>query len=106
MKKLLIFIFALSTATLDASVSQGKEIYLKRCLPCHLKGKALAGTNSAKVWQELFKTEELSQRHLTRKEAEASWSYFEGESYQNEARDLREFLQKYSSDRGQHNSCN
>lgn len=106
MKKLLLFIFALYVATLDASVSQGKEICMKRCLPCHLNAKALAGTNSAKVWQELFRTDELSKLHLKRKEAEASWSYFKRESYQNETRDLKEFLQKYSSDRGRHNSCN
>jgi cytochrome c5 len=91
---------------LDASATQGKEVYNKICLQCHLSGKSLASQKSAHAWKTLFATETLSQLHLDKEEANASWDYFKAEAYQQEIRHLKDFMQKYSSDRGKHNSCN
>ncbi len=99
-------IFILFTPFLEASAIQGKDTYKKECLQCHLEGKSFATKNTAKGWQALFKTGALSQLHVNNKAAKASWSYFEGESYQKDIKHLKDFLQKYSSDRGKHNSCN
>jgi hypothetical protein len=56
----------------------------------------------------LFKTEPsntLAQIHLDAGEAKSSWAYFEGDAYKKESKHLKDFLQKYSLDRGRHNSC-
>lgn len=95
---------------LNASASQGKEIYSRTCAQCHLYGKAMASTKSAKEWAALISIGEgpdtLAQQHLDTDKAKNSWSYFKSETYLKESRDLKDYLQKYSSDRGRHNSCN
>ncbi len=109
MKKVL-FISSLFIFTLNASVSQGKEIYKKECLQCHLGGKALASNKPSVTWKELFVfqngTNTLAQIHLKIHKAEPSWTYFEGEGYKEESKHLKDLMLKYSSDRGSHNSCN
>lgn len=100
----------LISSGLEASFIQGKKIYSASCTKCHLYGKAMASSKSAQEWKNLLQFKEnsnkLAQLHLNAKEAEASWSYFKDKTYKEEARHLKDFLQKYSSDRGRHNSCN
>ena len=96
----------LTASNLCASATQGKEIYNMQCLQCHLNGKSLASAKSAKTWKTLIETSTLPQLHLANEEAKASWDYFKTKVYQQDTRHLKDFLQKYSSDRGKHNSCN
>jgi len=104
------FFVLLLLSIAEASVSQGKLIYTKECLQCHLNGKALSSHKTAQKWKELFniynKTNELAQTHLNTKKAKSSWPYFHNASYQKDSKHLKDFMQKYSSDRGRHNSCN
>lgn len=107
---LIILTVCLLTPMLEASVFVGKEIYIKECLHCHLSGKALASHKRAKAWKKLFTLEDgtnkLATIHLTLKETKASWIYFGSDTYLKETKHLKDFMQKYSSDRGKHNSCN
>lgn len=102
----LFCILSLLIADIEASVSQGKDIYATACQECHLNGKYLASKKSAQEWKILIESDKLSQLHLRDEGAKTFWSYFEGETYQKETKHLKDFLQKYSSDRGKHNSCN
>lgn len=103
-------ILSLLVTGLEASASQGKAIYAKNCLACHISAKGMASSKSAKTWKELLLFAEgpsnaLSRIHLDTDEAKASWDYFKDDTYQQESKHLKDFFQKYSSDRGKHNSC-
>ncbi len=105
-----ISILSLLITGLEASASQGKAIYTKSCLPCHISAKGMASSKSAKNWKELLLFEEgpsnaLGRIHLDANGAQTSWDYFKGDTYKADSRHLKDFLQKYSSDRGKHNSC-
>lgn len=105
-----ISILALLATGLEASASQGKAIYAKNCLTCHISAKGMASNKSAKAWKDLLLFKEgpsnaLGQIHLDADEAKSSWDYFKSDTYQKESKHLKDFLQKYSSDRGRHNSC-
>jgi len=93
----------------NASVSQGKLIYAKECLSCHINGKYFASTKKAKEWKHLFikkdNKDKLANLHLNIEEAKESWSYFNSQDYSHQKKHLKNLLQKYSSDRGKHNSC-
>lgn len=106
-----ISLLSLFVTGLEASASQGKVLYVKRCLSCHISAKGMSSSKSAKTWKELLvmngsPLNELARIHLHADEAETSWGYFKGSVYKEESRHLKDFLQKYSSDRGRHNSCN
>lgn len=104
-----IITFKLLTSTLNASVSEGKEIYSNVCLGCHPYAKDLASKKTSKEWKHVFKhqdsTDILTQIHLRQKEAKKSWTYFKDQEYHQHRRHLRDFMLKYSSDIGKHNSC-
>jgi hypothetical protein len=103
-------LFTLIVTGLEASASKGKAIYTKSCLSCHISAKGMASSKPAKTWNELLLFQEgssntLGQIHLDANKTKASWGYFESDLYRNESKHLKDFLQKYSSDRGKHNSC-
>jgi len=103
-------ILALTATGLAASASQGKVIYTKSCLPCHISAKGMAYSKSAKTWKDLLLFKEgssnaLGQIHLDVNDAQTSWDYFLSDLYKKESKHLKDFLQKYSSDQGKHNSC-
>jgi len=106
--RILLLSFILFTQAF-ASVSQGKLIYAQQCLSCHIEGKYLANTKKAKEWKLLLtekdSTNKLAQSHLNHKKAKDSWSYFKQKNYLQESKHLKDLLQKYSLDRGKHNSC-
>ena len=83
-----LLVSVLCISTLHASVSQGKEIYTKKCQQCHAYSKAMAGSKDAKEWKRLFAREDdtdiLAQTHLKLKEAKTVWDYFEDETYYKE----------------------
>lgn len=113
MKYCLFYISLLSfiITSLEASASQGKIIYTDNCLSCHISAKGMASSKPAKTWKELLVFKEgpsntLGQAHLDANKAKVSWDYFESDAYKKESKHLKDFLQKYSSDRGKHNSCN
>jgi len=71
----------------------------------------MASSKSAETWKDLLALKEdisnaLGQIHLDASGAKTSWNYFGGGTYKKESKHLKDFLQKYSSDRGRHNSCN
>jgi hypothetical protein len=103
-------ILSLIISGLEASASQGKAVYTTSCLPCHISAKGMASQKLAKTWKELLLFDKdtsntLAKIHLDSNKAKASWDYFRSEAYRQENRHLKDFLQKYSSDRGRHNSC-
>ena len=106
--RILLLAFTLFT-NMYASVSQGKLIYKKECLSCHIEGKYLASTKKAKEWKELLieneKSNKLAQLHFSIKKTDEDWSYFKQKDYLQDSNHLKNLLQKYSSDRGKHNSC-
>lgn len=95
--------------TLEGSVSEGKVIYAKACQQCHPYSMNFAGSKTSKEWKALFKRQEesthLARIHLDSEKAKLAWDYFKNDTYKKEAKHLRDYLLKYSSDRAQHNSC-
>jgi len=68
-------------------------------------------SKSAKTWKDLLLFKEspfnaFGQIHIDANEAKTSWDYFKSDAYKKESKHLKDFLQKCSSDRGRHNSCN
>lgn len=95
----LIFLFV---TNLTASVTMGKEVFSKECATCHVQGKYFASHKKAKEWSELFKNSELDKLHLERN---ISVPYLQEKAFFKDIKHLKELLQKYSKDRGSHNSC-
>lgn len=112
MKRYLVILLSsgLYLSILNASVSQGKEVYKKRCQQCHNYAKAMAGSKSSAEWKKVFDKKDsanvLAQTHLKAEKAKASWDYFQNPPYAKEVKHVKDFMLKYSSDRGRHNSCN
>ena len=99
--KIFLF-FGLVLINLHASVSMGKEIYLKECSSCHIEGKYFAGNKKAKNWSKIFKLNTLDILH---QDKNISLPYFQDKQFQEDKKHLKALLQKYSKDRGKHNSC-
>lgn len=87
---------------LQASVSIGKEVYAKECASCHVEGKYFAENKTAKYWSKILKTDTLDTLH---KDKNISLPYFQSKQFQEDKKHLKALLQKYSKDRGKHNSC-
>ena len=107
--RVFLFLSFLLLTSIEASVSQGKNIYSKRCALCHTEGKFLASEKKAKEWKVLFETtgekNRLAALHLKKADTNASLNYFQTQSYQQDIPHLKALMQKYSKDRGSHNSC-
>jgi len=107
--RVLLFLSFLLLISAEASVSQGKKVFSQRCAPCHIEGKYFASKKKAKQWKILLKfqdkTNPLADFHLDSPEANASSSYFLSQEYKQNSKHLKDLLQKYSKDRGSHNSC-
>jgi len=101
MKTLVLFCSVL-LIHLQASVSVGKEIYLKECANCHLEGKYFASNKKAKEWSKLLKTDALNRLH---QDKNISLPYLNSNNFLEDKKHLKALLQKYSKDRGKHNSC-
>ncbi len=100
MKALITFI--LLTLFVDASISDGKEIFARECATCHIQGKYFAAKKKAKEWKKLLSSDHLKKLHL---EHNLSLPYLETPQFNEDRSDLKALLQKYSLDRGRHNSC-
>jgi len=87
---------------LQASVSLGKEIYAKECASCHVEGKYFAANKKAKAWHKTLNAATLDKVH---QDKNISLSYFQSKQFQEDKKHLKSLLQKYSKDRGKHNSC-
>lgn len=87
---------------LEASVSKGKETYAKHCASCHVEGKYFAQNKKAKEWKKLLKADDLDRLHLNKN---ISLPYFKSQAFEDDKTHLKALLQKYSKDRGSHNSC-
>ena len=100
--KTLLVIALLLTDHLHASVSKGKEIFLQECRSCHLEGKYFASHKKAKEWSRLLKEDALNKIH---QDKNISLPYLSHEKFLEDKKHLKALLQKYSKDRGKHNSC-
>ena len=100
--KMLLLLSFLALVHLMASVSKGKEIYAKYCVSCHVKGKYLAQNKKAKEWKKLLKADALDRLH---QDKNISLPYFKTQAFEDDKVHLKALLQRYSKDRGSHNSC-
>ena len=99
-----LFSLLVLTISLHASVSMGKTIYQQQCFHCHnIEGKYFASHKKAKEWKILLNTDYLKNIHIKNKLA---LPYFYSLKYEEHKKHLKALLQKYSKDRGSHNSCN
>lgn len=89
--------------TASADVKKGQKGYLKTCKNCHGNGTKGSAMHTQEEWDALFANgaEKIIKAHANDKSA----TYFNGESFKNQAQDLRDFLFEYSSDSGNVPSC-
>jgi hypothetical protein len=57
-------ILTLTSTGLEVFASQGKVIYTKSCLPCHISAKGMAYSKPAKTWKDLLFFKEGSSNSL------------------------------------------
>ena len=100
--KPLFLVCSVLLVQLHASVSVGKEVYLTECAHCHVEGKYFASNKKAKTWSKLLKTDNLYRLHH---DQNISLPYLNSDKYKADKKHLKALLQKYSKDRGKHNSC-
>ena len=100
--KTILLLLLLSSLDLIASVSKGKIIYAAQCKTCHVQGKYLAQGKKAKVWKKILKENTLNTLHLDKN---ISLPYLSSIAFKEDKTHLKALLQKYSKDRGSHNSC-
>ncbi|HIC43493.1 MAG TPA: hypothetical protein EYO73_04120 [Sulfurimonas sp.] len=96
--KTILLLLLLSSLDLIASVS----IYAAQCKTCHVQGKYLAQGKKAKVWKKILKENTLNTLHLDKN---ISLPYLSSIAFKEDKTHLKALLQKYSKDRGSHNSC-
>jgi len=101
MKAYLVCICLLLTG-LNASVSKGKELFAKKCRSCHIEGKYFASSKKANEWAKILKTDSIKQGHL---DLNLSLPYLNSQEFQDDKKHFKALFQKYSKDRGKHNSC-
>ncbi len=97
-----IGILLLFSLCLYASVSDGKAIFAKECASCHVEGKYFAARKKAREWKQLLQADKLEQLHRDKK---VTVPYLKTPKFKDDTKDLKALLQKYSKDRGRHNSC-
>lgn len=99
----LVVLVGIGVTPLSADIAKGQKWYTKMCKSCHGNGTKGAGMHTQDEWDELFKNggSDIIKKHV----GTAAEPYFKGESFQEKAKDIRDFLFEYGSDSGNVPAC-
>lgn len=108
MKKLSLFSLTLflcitANTSIAAEVAKGQKWYTRDCKECHGDGGKGASMKTQDEWNELF-AKNGSMIIKKHNETKAK-PYFEGESFQDHSKSIRDFLFEYGSDSGNVPAC-
>jgi len=111
MKKI---VFAVLLATFggsavgEAASYKGQLEYQANCKKCHENGQQITQTYTMETWKKMMenKGRELADLHLRSEKAKDAWEYFKSDTYEKQAKHLKDFLVEYAKDSGNIPACN